>query len=97
MFKKLFVSSGMVYLDNGKAEYGTEHVASLTVSVDLPKADALKLAHTFAASPELLEGVKTMLLYIETYGGEVTSNFAGPNNENIKYYRDLIAKAGGKV
>lgn len=53
-------------------------------------------ADLIACSPDLLAGLKSAILYIETYGGEVTSNFAGKNNENLTYYKNLIAKAEGQ-
>lgn len=52
-------------------------------------------ARLISKAPELLSAVKSMLLYIETYGGDVTANFAGTNGENIRFYKELISKAEG--
>lgn len=64
---------------------------SIIASVHGP--DMTANASLIAAAPELLEAVKSMFLYINTYGGEVTTNFtAGGNGEA---YKALIAKAEG--
>jgi hypothetical protein len=45
---------------------------------------------------KLLAAVKSMLLYIETYGGAVTEHFGGENSGNYEYYKDLIKRAERK-
>ena len=54
------------------------------------KADA----RLIAAAPELLRELKSAIFYIETYGGEVTSNFAA--GENLNTIKTLIKKAEGE-
>jgi hypothetical protein len=49
-------------------------------------------ARLIAAAPELLSVAKTLLLYVETYGGEVTKNIAAA----LPLYRAAIAKATGQ-
>lgn len=42
-------------------------------------------ARLIAAAPELLRELKSAIFYIETYGGEVTTNFsAGGNMDAVK-------------
>lgn len=53
-------------------------------------------ARLIAAAPELLIAVQNLLLYVETYGGDVTSNFAGTDNQNLNWYKNLIAKVRGE-
>jgi hypothetical protein len=49
-------------------------------------------ARLIAAAPELLAACKSLLLYVETYGGEVTANIEAA----FPIYRAAIAKAEGK-
>jgi hypothetical protein len=55
-------------------------------------AEADANARLIAAAPELLSVAKTLLLYVETYGGEVTKNIAAA----LPLYRAAIAKATGQ-
>lgn len=49
-------------------------------------------AALIAAAPELLSVVKTLLFFVETYGGEVTANIEAA----LPIYRAILAKAEGK-
>lgn len=57
-----------------------------------PYEKAKQNAKLIAAAPELLAQVKSMLLFIETYGGEVTQNYSAA----IPGVKELIAKAEGR-
>ena len=48
-------------------------------------------ARLIAAAPELLRELKAAIFYIETYGGDVTANFAAGGN--LKIVKGVIAKA----
>ena len=71
--------------------YGISHQDFLIAETYINKANATLIA----AAPELLAGLISTILYIETYGGEVTENFAGKDNVNLQFYKDLIKKAKG--
>lgn len=78
--------------DPRKDGHGLYHIWNVD---DRNYEDQKANARLIAAAPELLREVKSMLLFIETYGNDVTSSFfAGGNGDAIKA---LIAKAtGGK-
>ena len=50
-------------------------------------------ARLIAAAPELLRELRSALFYIESYGGEVTANYAAGGN--LDAVKATIAKATG--
>lgn len=50
-------------------------------------------ARLIAAAPELLRELKSAVFYIESFGGEVTENFAAGGN--LAAVKQILAKAEG--
>lgn len=68
-------------------EYGAPNLAVLSQENEAN-------ARLMSTAPELLQELKSALLYIKTYGGEVTENFCcGGNLEAVEA---IIKKAEGK-
>lgn len=82
-------ASGAVYVASKAGSIGYQTI----VEMHSKPATEARDARLIAAAPELLAAVKTMLTYIETYGGDVTLNFS--SGGNLEHYKQLLAKAEG--
>ncbi len=84
------ITSGLV-VDANENEIAYTHGAGTSVFKPTTMDANARL---IAKVPDLLRELKSALFYIETYGGEVTSNFAAGGN--LQQVKALIAQAEGK-
>lgn len=72
-----------------------EGTAGQVYASDIRAHDARANAKLIAAAPELLRELQAAIFYIETYGGDVTANFAAGGN--LEVVKRIINKAKGGV